>query len=72
MHSPKKKKISSHTHQTEHVLLAPKALFYQQMDWGLWKKERIREDRIKQPFYTMQGINPLSSTASITNMLYCI
>ncbi|CAI9574284.1 unnamed protein product [Staurois parvus] len=35
-------------------------------------KGRIREDRIKQPFYTMQRINPLSSTVSITRMLYCI
>ncbi|CAI9546924.1 unnamed protein product, partial [Staurois parvus] len=41
------------------------------MDWGLWKKGRIREDRIKQPFYTMQRINPLGSTVSIKSMLYC-
>ncbi|CAI9569929.1 unnamed protein product [Staurois parvus] len=33
MHSPKKKKLSSNTHKTEHVQHAPKALFYQQMDW---------------------------------------
>ncbi|CAI9592552.1 unnamed protein product, partial [Staurois parvus] len=39
------------------------------MDWGLWKKGRIREDRIKQPFYTMQRINPLGPTVSITRML---
>ncbi|CAI9544838.1 unnamed protein product [Staurois parvus] len=50
----------------------PRALYCQQMDWGLWKKRRIREDRIKQPFYTMQQINPLGSTLSITSMLYCI
>ncbi|XP_077316534.1 SLC2A4 regulator isoform X2 [Lithobates pipiens] len=36
---------------------------YQEMDWGLWKKGRIREDRITQPFYTMRRINPLGSTA---------
>ncbi|CAI9622551.1 unnamed protein product [Staurois parvus] len=65
MHSPKKKKKTSNTHQTEHVQLAPKALLYQQMDWG-------HEDRIKHPFYTMQRINPLGSTVSITSMLYCI
>ncbi|CAI9539392.1 unnamed protein product [Staurois parvus] len=39
----KKKKLSSNTHQIEHVWFAPKALLYQEMDWGL-------EDRIKQPF----------------------
>ncbi|XP_077347298.1 histone-lysine N-methyltransferase 2C isoform X4 [Lithobates pipiens] len=37
-------------------------LYYPEMVWGLWKKGRIREDRIKQPFYTMQRINPLGST----------
>ncbi|CAI9590222.1 unnamed protein product [Staurois parvus] len=43
------------------------------MDWGLWKRGGgIRGDRIKQTFYTMQRINPLSSTVSITSMLYCI
>ncbi|CAI9576688.1 unnamed protein product [Staurois parvus] len=36
------------------------------------EKRRIREDRIKQSFYTMQGINSLGSTVSITSMLYCI
>ncbi|CAI9576071.1 unnamed protein product, partial [Staurois parvus] len=41
------------------------------MAWGLWKKGRIREDRIKQPFYTMWRINPLGSTVSITSMFYC-
>ncbi|CAI9531909.1 unnamed protein product [Staurois parvus] len=51
--------------------LAPKALLYQQMDWG-WKKGRIREDRIKHPFYTMWRINPLGSTVSISSMLYSI
>ncbi|CAI9540564.1 unnamed protein product [Staurois parvus] len=34
--------------------------------------KRSTEDRIKQPFYPMQRINPLGSTMSITNMLYCI
>ncbi|CAI9581620.1 unnamed protein product [Staurois parvus] len=33
---------------------------------------RIREVRIKQHFYTMQRINPLDSSVSITSMLYCI
>ncbi|CAI9612620.1 unnamed protein product [Staurois parvus] len=38
-----------------------------------WKKGRIREVRIKTEFfYTMQRINPLGSTMSITSMLYCI
>ncbi|CAI9543855.1 unnamed protein product [Staurois parvus] len=35
MHSPKKKQLSSSTHQTEHVQLSPEPLFYQ-------KKGRIR------------------------------
>ncbi|CAI9554128.1 unnamed protein product, partial [Staurois parvus] len=42
------------------------------MDWGLWKKGRIREERMKQPFYTMWRINPLGSTVRKTSMLYCI
>ncbi|CAI9581920.1 unnamed protein product [Staurois parvus] len=37
-----------------------------------YEKGRIREERIKQPFYTMQRINSLGSTVSITSMLYCI
>ncbi|CAI9588767.1 unnamed protein product [Staurois parvus] len=39
---------------------------------GHCKKGRIREDRIKQRVYTMQAINPLGSTVSITSILYCI
>ncbi|CAI9602533.1 unnamed protein product [Staurois parvus] len=50
----------------------PHNMFYQKIRGGHWKKGRIREDRIKQPFYTMQRINPLGSTVSITSMLYCI
>ncbi|CAI9588361.1 unnamed protein product, partial [Staurois parvus] len=53
MHSQKKrKKLTSSTHQTEHVKIVPEAVFYQEMKWGT-------EDRIKHPFYTMQRINPL-------------
>ncbi|CAI9533097.1 unnamed protein product [Staurois parvus] len=44
---------------------------YQEIRGGHWKKGRIREDRIKQLFHTMQRINPLGSTVSITNILYC-
>ncbi|CAI9606680.1 unnamed protein product [Staurois parvus] len=44
---------------------------YQEIRRGHLKKWRIRENRIKQPFYTMQRSNPLGSTVSITNMLYC-
>ncbi|CAI9590336.1 unnamed protein product, partial [Staurois parvus] len=44
---------------------------YQEVGGGYWKKRRIREDRMKLRFYTMQRINPLGSTVSITNMLYC-
>ncbi|CAI9552826.1 unnamed protein product [Staurois parvus] len=45
--------------------VTPRALYYQQ-------KGKIREDMIKQPFYTMQSIKPLGFTVSITSMLYCI
>ncbi|CAI9571554.1 unnamed protein product [Staurois parvus] len=38
---------------------------------GHFIKRRGREERIKQPFYRMQRINPLGSTVSITSMLYC-
>ncbi|CAI9587550.1 unnamed protein product, partial [Staurois parvus] len=44
---------------------------YQEIRGEHWKKGRIREDRIKQPFYTMQRINPLGTTVSITRMVYC-
>ncbi|CAI9619481.1 unnamed protein product [Staurois parvus] len=45
---------------------------YQEIRGGHWKKGGIREVRIKHPFYTMQKINLLGSTVSITSMLYCI
>ncbi|CAI9596017.1 unnamed protein product [Staurois parvus] len=41
-------------------------------DTSYQEKGRIREVRIKQPFYTMQRINPLGLTVSITSTLYCI
>ncbi|CAI9556777.1 unnamed protein product [Staurois parvus] len=44
---------------------------YQEIRGGHWKNGWIREDRLKQRFYTMQRINPLGSTMSITSMLYC-
>ncbi|CAI9607895.1 unnamed protein product, partial [Staurois parvus] len=46
-------------------------MFYQEIRGGHWKKGRIREDRIKQHFYTMRRINPLGFTVSITSMIYC-
>ncbi|CAI9589191.1 unnamed protein product [Staurois parvus] len=48
---PKKKNVSSNTHQIEHVPCL-------HMICLIWKKGRIREVRIKPPFYTMQRINP--------------
>ncbi|CAI9541898.1 unnamed protein product, partial [Staurois parvus] len=51
--------------------VSPHDMSYQEIRGGHWKKGRIREDRIKQPFYKMQRINPLGSTVSITSMLYC-
>ncbi|CAI9559008.1 unnamed protein product, partial [Staurois parvus] len=50
--------------------VSPHDMSYQEIRGGHWKKGRIREVRIKQPFYTMR-INPLGSTVSITSMLYC-
>ncbi|CAI9600614.1 unnamed protein product [Staurois parvus] len=50
MHSPNKKKLSSNTHQTEHVQLAPTALLFQEMDWR-------EEDRISL-FTQCRGLNP--------------
>ncbi|CAI9556687.1 unnamed protein product [Staurois parvus] len=49
--------------------LTPHDMSYQEIRGGHWKK-KIREDSIKQLFYTMQRIN-LGSTVSITSMLYC-
>ncbi|CAI9585455.1 unnamed protein product, partial [Staurois parvus] len=50
--------------------VSPHDMSYQEKGWGLWKKERIREDRIKQHFYTVWRINPLGSTVSITSIIY--
>ncbi|CAI9540107.1 unnamed protein product [Staurois parvus] len=51
--------------------VSPHNMSSQEIRGGHWEKGRIREDRIKQPFYTMQRINPLGSIVSITSMLYC-
>ncbi|CAI9587950.1 unnamed protein product, partial [Staurois parvus] len=72
MHSPKKKNpLAIHTKLSK-CRVTPHNMSYQEIRGGHWKKWRIREERIKQPFYTMQRINPLGSTVSITSMLYCI
>ncbi|CAI9544080.1 unnamed protein product [Staurois parvus] len=52
--------------------VSPQDRSYQEIRGGQWKKGRIREDQIKRRFYSMQRINPLGSTMSITSMLYCI
>ncbi|CAI9605077.1 unnamed protein product [Staurois parvus] len=51
--------------------VTPHDMSYQEIRGGHWKKKMIREIRIKQNFYTMQRINPLGSTVSITSMRYC-
>ncbi|CAI9549065.1 unnamed protein product, partial [Staurois parvus] len=51
--------------------VSPHDMSYQDIRGGQWKKVRIRKVRIKQHFYTMQRINPLGSTVSITSILYC-
>ncbi|CAI9580534.1 unnamed protein product, partial [Staurois parvus] len=53
-------------------IVTPQDMSYQEIRGGHWKKGRIREVRIKQHFYTIQRINPLGFTGSITSMLYCI
>ncbi|CAI9584660.1 unnamed protein product [Staurois parvus] len=58
MHSPKKKNLSTNIHQTEHVQSVSTQFVLSGDKRGHWKKERIREDRIKLRFYTMQRINP--------------
>ncbi|CAI9565528.1 unnamed protein product [Staurois parvus] len=50
--------------------VTPHDMSYQEIRGGHWKKGRIREDRIKQRFYTIQRIHPLGSTVSTTSMLY--
>ncbi|CAI9617551.1 unnamed protein product, partial [Staurois parvus] len=51
--------------------VTPHDMSYQEIRGSHWKKGRIREDRIKHPFYTMQRINSFGSTVSIRSMLYC-
>ncbi|CAI9560885.1 unnamed protein product [Staurois parvus] len=41
--------------------VTPHDMSYQEIRSGHWKQGRIREDRIKQPFYTMQRINSFHS-----------
>ncbi|CAI9598578.1 unnamed protein product, partial [Staurois parvus] len=70
---PRKKKssLASHTKLSK-CRVSPHDMSYQEIRGGHWKKGRIRELRIKLHFFTMQRINPLGSTVSITGMLYCI
>ncbi|CAI9554129.1 unnamed protein product, partial [Staurois parvus] len=51
--------------------VSPHDMPYQEKSEGDLKKGRNREVRIKENLYTMQRINPLGSTVSITSMLYC-
>ncbi|CAI9621246.1 unnamed protein product [Staurois parvus] len=55
MHSSKEKKLSCNTHQTEHVQFATEPLFYQKIFGRHWQKGRIREVRIKHPFFIQCG-----------------
>ncbi|CAI9557800.1 unnamed protein product [Staurois parvus] len=38
---------------------------------GHLNKRKGRENRTKEPFYSMCTINPLGSLVGITSMLYC-
>ncbi|CAI9588640.1 unnamed protein product, partial [Staurois parvus] len=72
MHSPKKKKTLPAIHtKLSMCRVSPHDMSYQEIRGGHWKKGRIIEVKIKQYYYTMQRINPLGSTVSITSMLYC-
>ncbi|CAI9551200.1 unnamed protein product [Staurois parvus] len=66
MHSPKNEKKYLAIHTKLSMCNLPPRLC------SIRREGRIREDRIKHSFYTMQKINPLSSTVSIASMLYCI
>ncbi|CAI9562289.1 unnamed protein product [Staurois parvus] len=70
MQSPKKKKTSLAIHTKLSICMWLRVQSV--LSSGHLNKRRIREDRIKWPFFTMQRINPLGSTVSITSMLYCI
>ncbi|CAI9549581.1 unnamed protein product [Staurois parvus] len=52
--------------------VSPHDISYQEIRGENCKKGRIREVRNKQHCYTVQRINTLGSTVSITSMLYCI
>ncbi|CAI9539658.1 unnamed protein product [Staurois parvus] len=67
----KKNSLAIHT-KLSMCRVIPHNMSYQEIRGRHWKKGRIREVRIKQPFYTMQRINPLGSTVPIQSMLYCI
>ncbi|CAI9531647.1 unnamed protein product [Staurois parvus] len=75
MHSSKKikkKKTSLAIHtKLSMCRVSPRDMSYQEIRGVHWKKGRIREVRIKHHFYTMQRINPLGSTVSMSCMLYC-
>ncbi|CAI9607753.1 unnamed protein product [Staurois parvus] len=45
---------------------------YQEIRGRHWKKGGSEKSGSNSIFYTMQRINPLGSTASISSMLYCI
>ncbi|CAI9532723.1 unnamed protein product, partial [Staurois parvus] len=51
--------------------VSPHDMSYQEIRGGHRKKGRITKVRIKLHFYTLQRINPLGSTVSVTSMLYC-
>ncbi|CAI9622693.1 unnamed protein product [Staurois parvus] len=71
MRSPQEKKKTSIVIHTK-LSMCRRARVHQR---GHLNKRRGRVEKSKQPFYafyTMQTINPLGSTVSITRLLYCI
>ncbi|CAI9586962.1 unnamed protein product [Staurois parvus] len=71
MYPPKKKKKLSLAVQTKLIMcrVSPRLC----LSGDEMGNVEVGEDQRRQnPFYTMQRINPLSSTMSITSMLCCI
>ncbi|CAI9622559.1 unnamed protein product [Staurois parvus] len=54
----KKKTLSSNTHQTEHVQLAPEPLFYQQIFRRHWKKGGSDNSGLNSIFTECRGLTP--------------
>ncbi|CAI9599720.1 unnamed protein product, partial [Staurois parvus] len=66
-----KKTLSSNTHQAEHVQSDFTRYVLSGDKRGTLEEGEDQRSQDQTSFYTMQRINPLGSTMSITSMLYC-